>query len=35
MIDIPAFAVSLEKGLSNGQVQPLPNPPDKKPPSSG
>lgn len=30
MIDIPAFAVSVEKGLSNGQVQPLPNPPNKK-----
>jgi ABC-type branched-subunit amino acid transport system substrate-binding protein len=30
LIDIPAFAVSVEKGLSNGQVQPLPNPPDKK-----
>jgi hypothetical protein len=30
LIDIPAFAVSVEKGLSNGQVQPLPNPPNKK-----
>jgi hypothetical protein len=30
LIDIPAFAVSVEKGLSNGHVQPLPNPPDKK-----
>ena len=30
LIDIPAFAVSVEKSQSNGQVQPLPNPPDKK-----
>ncbi len=30
LIDIPAFAVSVEKSLSNGQVQPLPNPPNKK-----
>ncbi len=30
MIDIPGFAVSPEKGLSNGQVQAVPNPPTKK-----
>ena len=30
LIDVPAFAVSVEKSLSNGQVQPLPNPPNKK-----
>lgn len=30
LIDIPAFAVSVEKGLSNGQVQPIPNPQDKR-----
>lgn len=30
MIDVPAFAVSAVKGLSNGQVQPLPNPVTKK-----
>ncbi len=30
LIDIPGFAVSVEKGLSNGQVQPVPNPPNKK-----
>jgi ABC-type branched-subunit amino acid transport system substrate-binding protein len=30
LIDVPAFAVSVEKSKSNGQVQPLPNPPDKK-----
>ncbi len=30
MIDIPGFAVSPEKGLSNGQVQVVPNPPKKK-----
>ncbi|MHB1138008.1 MAG: ABC transporter substrate-binding protein [Microthrixaceae bacterium] len=26
MIDIPAYAVSTEKSMSNGQVQPVPNP---------
>lgn len=31
LIDIPAFAVSVEKGLSNGQVQPIPNPQNKEP----
>jgi hypothetical protein len=31
MIDIPGFAVSPVKGLSNGQVQVVPNPPTKKP----
>jgi len=30
MIDIPGFAVSPTKGLSNGQVQVIPNPPTKK-----
>ncbi len=30
LIDVPAFTVSVQKGLSNGQVQPLPNPPNKK-----
>lgn len=30
MIDIPGFAVSPLKGLSNGQVQAVPNPPTKK-----
>lgn len=30
LIDLPAFAVSVEKGLSNGHVQPVPNPPNKK-----
>lgn len=30
LIDIPAFAVSVEKSQSNGQAQPLPNPPDRK-----
>ncbi|MBS1837549.1 MAG: ABC transporter substrate-binding protein [Actinobacteria bacterium] len=31
LIDIPAFAVSVEKGMSNGQVQPIPNPQNKEP----
>lgn len=31
LIDIPAFAVSVKKGLSNGQVQPIPNPQNKEP----
>jgi ABC-type branched-subunit amino acid transport system substrate-binding protein len=26
LIDVPGFAVSVEKSMSNGQVQPLPNP---------
>lgn len=30
LIDVPAFAVSVQKSLSNGQVQPIPNPPNKK-----
>lgn len=30
LIDIPAFAVSVEKSLSNGQVQPIPNPANAK-----
>lgn len=30
LIDIPGFAVSVEKSLSNGQVQPLPNPTNAK-----
>ncbi len=30
LIDIPAFAVSVQKSMSNGQVQPIPNPADKK-----
>jgi ABC-type branched-subunit amino acid transport system substrate-binding protein len=30
LIDIPAFAVSVQKGLSNGQVQPVPNPPNRR-----
>ena len=30
LIDIPAFAVSVEKSMSNGQVQPIPNPANKK-----
>lgn len=29
LIDIPAFAVSIEKSLSNGKVEPLPNPADQ------
>jgi hypothetical protein len=29
LIDIPAFAVSIEKSLSNGKVEPLPNPANK------
>lgn len=31
LVDIPAFAVSVKKGLSNGQVQPIPNPQNKEP----
>ncbi len=30
LIDIPGFTVSVEKSLSNGQVQPVPNPADAK-----
>lgn len=30
LIDIPGFAVSVQKSLSNGQVQPLPNPANAK-----
>ncbi len=30
LIDIPGFAVSVEKALSNGQVQPVPNPSNAK-----
>ena len=30
LIDIPGFAVSVEKSLSNGQVQPIPNPTNAK-----
>jgi len=30
LIDIPGFTVSVEKSLSNGQVQPLPNPANAK-----
>ena len=29
LIDIPAFAVSIEKSLSNGKVEPIPNPADQ------
>lgn len=29
LIDVPAFAVSVQKSLSNGQVQPIPNPQNK------
>ncbi len=29
LIDIPAFAVSIQKSLSNGKIEPLPNPADK------
>ncbi len=29
LIDIPAFAVSIDKSLSNGKVEPLPNPANK------
>ncbi len=29
LIDIPAFAVSIEKSLSNGKIEPLPNPANK------
>lgn len=30
LIDIPGITVSVDKSLSNGQVQPVPNPADKK-----
>lgn len=30
LIDIPAMTVSVEKSMSNGQVQPLPNPANRK-----
>jgi len=30
LIDIPAFAVSIEKSLSNGKIEPLPNPANKQ-----